>query len=228
MVLPGGCSCPNNTDNKSSFRINCLLISQDFHVVFLWGFLTVTTAAFGEKRTLMLRLFTAINMFCGQCLGDHCAWLFNWVLRVTPMAQCADLLSVHRFTVSAQIYWVFLRKCYQNCWRKSPWHSGETCGSNTTGLHVIEHVRSQNISPSITKIAGLDGPGLWLGLPGHRASYYLISPYGATWKLRLTHRQTILKRQQHKPDMFEGTRQFMLRRVRLWIEADELTVAYLL
>ena len=98
MVLPGGCSCPNNTDNKSSFRINCLLISQDFHVVFLWGFLTVTTAAFGEKRTLMLRLFTAINMFCGQCLGDHCAWLFNWVLRVTPMAQCADLLSVHRFT----------------------------------------------------------------------------------------------------------------------------------
>jgi hypothetical protein len=56
----------------------------------------------------------------------------------------------------------FWRKCYQNCWRKSRWHSGETRGFNTSGLRPISHVRSENVSPPLTTIAGLDGVGLRL------------------------------------------------------------------
>jgi len=33
-------------------------------------------------------------MFYGQRLGELCAWLFNWVLRVAPTVQRTDLLGV--------------------------------------------------------------------------------------------------------------------------------------
>lgn len=126
-------------------------------------------------------------MFCCQCLGEHCAWLFNFVLSVTSTAQCTELLGV------------------------SGGNAARIAGVNPLGTQEKHAVPTRrgcvSLSASgprtsyrtITKIAGLNGPGLWLGLKGHRTSCYLISPYGAAWKLRLTHRQIILKRQQLQP-----------------------------
>ena len=47
--------------------------------------------------------------------------------------------------LSAQIYRVFLEERYRKCWRKSRCPSGETCGSNTTGLQLTLHVRLENM-----------------------------------------------------------------------------------
>jgi len=32
-----------------------------------------------------------LTTFCGQLLGKHCVWLFDWALLVTPTAQYTDL-----------------------------------------------------------------------------------------------------------------------------------------
>ena len=55
--------------------------------------------------------------------------------------------SVYSFTV------YFWRENYQKCWRRSCWHSGETCGFSTTGLWLTLHIRSKNISFPLTTIA---------------------------------------------------------------------------
>ena len=88
----------------------------------------------------------------------------------------------------------FWRKSYQKWWKKSCWHSGETCGSSTTGLRFTLHVRSENISSPLTMITGLDRDGLWLGLPGHQTSHQYTSSCVITLKPWLSRCQLILKR----------------------------------
>jgi len=111
----------------------------------------------------MLHLFTTTNNALQSILG--------WALCMTFWLGliCYPDSSVHRFTGC------FCRKSYQKWWRKSCWHSGETCGSSTTGLWFSLHVRSENISSPLTMITGLEREGLWLGLPGHQTSHQYTS-----------------------------------------------------
>jgi len=53
------------------------------------------------------------------------------------------------------------------------------CCLNDKGNEILFRI---NISQPLTTIAGLDGAGQWLGLPGHRTSHKWISSYGATLK----------------------------------------------
>ena len=95
--------------------------------------------------------------------------------------------SVHRLT---EFFWL---KSYKKCWRKFLWHSGETCSSSMTGLQLILHFRSENISPPLTTIAGWDGVGLWLGL--FKLPYLTATPsYEVTLMPWFTRHQLILKR----------------------------------
>ena len=76
----------------------------------------------------------------------------------------------------------FWRKSHQKCWRKSCSQPAETCGSSMMGLQLTLHVRSENISPPLTTIAGNDRAGQWLGLPCHQTSHQCTSSYGDTLK----------------------------------------------
>jgi hypothetical protein len=50
----------------------------------------------------------------------------------------------------------------------------EACGYSFTGLQLILQVSSENISPQLTTIAGMNGAGLWLCLPGpHFNGFFL-------------------------------------------------------
>ena len=109
---------------------------------------------------------SAVNVWAGVV---HV--FFDWTSLVTPTAQGTGLPGVCG------------GKSYLKCWKKSRWHSGETCGSSTTGLRLTLAVRSENISPPFTTIAGLEGAGLWFGLSGHRTSHQWTSSYGATLTL---------------------------------------------
>jgi hypothetical protein len=158
--MPGCCCCLNDMGNKILFSIKWQWVNQAFQVAFLQGF---STAMFRKKQTLMLHLFTATN----KTLGGQCVWLFNWVLLVTPTAQCTDLLGVYR----------------QNATRKSggnPLGTQEKCGTSMTGLQFISHVSSKNTSLPLTTLAGLDRTGLWCGLPGHQTSHHFTSSYRST------------------------------------------------
>jgi hypothetical protein len=84
--------------------------------------------------------------------------------------------------LSAQIYWAFWRKSYQNAGRnfvgiqEKPvvpvwWVCGPLCQWDPRTSHC-----------HFTTIAGLDGAGLWLGLPGYWMSHQWTSSYGATLK----------------------------------------------
>ena len=95
---------------------------------------------------------------------------------------------------SAQIYRVFLEGKLPEMRRKSCWHSGETCGSSTTGLRFTLHVRSENISSPLTMITGLEREDLWLCLPGHQTSHQYASSRVTTLKPWLSCCQLILKR----------------------------------
>jgi hypothetical protein len=136
------------------------------HVACLLGFSTATTAVSGKEQTLLLHFFTATNKAFQSTFGRALCMTF-W-LGLT----CYLYSSSHRFT------WCFWRKCYQNGWRKSSCHSGETCASSTAGLRLISHVRSENISSPLTAIPGLEGAGRWLGLPGHRTTHNWTFPMG--------------------------------------------------
>jgi hypothetical protein len=96
--------------------------------------------------------------------------------------------SMHRFTAC------FWRENYQKCWRKSHWHSGEKFGPSMTWLRLTLHIKSENISSPLTMIIGLEGVGLWLGLPGHQTWHQCTSSYGITLKLWLSCCQLILRR----------------------------------
>ena len=124
---------------------------------------------FGQKQTLVLHLFTTANSTLPSTFGR--------ALCVTSLGlSCYPDGTGHRF---AGCLW---RETYLKCWKKSLRHSGETCGSSTTGLRLALPVRSENISPPLTAITGLEGSGLWLVLPGHRTSHQWTSSYGATLK----------------------------------------------
>jgi hypothetical protein len=86
-----------------------------------------------------------------------------------------------------------------------------------------------NISPPLTTIAGLDGAGQWRGLPGWRTSHQWTSSYGTIKALIYTSpvdskvdfislvvEAAATIRQQ--PDIFERTRQTLLRCFRLCVE----------
>jgi hypothetical protein len=122
-----------------------------------------------------------LTTFCDQLLGEHCAWLFDWALLVTPTAQNTDLPHVSR------------RKATRNARGNSVGIQGETSGSTTMGLPLTLQVRSENISPPLT-IAGLDRAGLWLGLPGLRTSHLWNSYYEATMNPWFARQHLILKR----------------------------------
>ena len=123
------------------------------------GFSLTVTAMFGQQQMLMLHLFTATNNALWSAIGRILLMTFWFGLTCYPNG------SVHRFTLC------FWRKSYEKCWRKSHCHSGETCGSSTTGLQLTLRVKSENVSPPVITIDGLDGAGQWLGLPGHWASH---------------------------------------------------------
>ena len=53
------------------------------------------------------------------------------------------------------------------------------CGLNDKGNEILFRT---NISPALTMIAGLDGAGQWLGLPGHWTSHQWTISYGAVLK----------------------------------------------
>ena len=96
--------------------------------------------------------------------------------------------------LSAQITVCFWRKSYKKCWRKSHCQSVETFDSSMTVLWLTLHIRSENISSSLTMIAGLDGVGQWVSFPGHQASHQWTNSYGATLKTWFTCCLLILKR----------------------------------
>jgi len=120
--------------------------------------------------------------FCGQLLGEHCAWIFDWALLVTPTAQYTDLPYVSG------------RKATRNARGNPVGIQGETYGSRTMWLPLNLHVRSENISLPLTTIAGLDRAGLWLGLSGLRTSHQWTSYYEVTLNPWLARRQLLLKR----------------------------------
>jgi hypothetical protein len=64
------------------------------------------------------------------------------------------------------------------------------CCLNDKGNEILFTI---NIPPPLTTIAGLDGAGQRLGLPGHRTSHQWTSSYEATLKPWFTSRQLILK-----------------------------------
>ena len=84
--------------------------------------------------------------------------------------------------LTARIYWAFLEE-------KLP----EACGSSMTGVRATLHFRSDNISPQIATIAGLEDVDLWLGLPVHRTLHQRASSYGATLKHWFARHRLILK-----------------------------------
>jgi hypothetical protein len=93
--------------------------------------------------------------------GGRYVWHFSLVLRVTPMAQCTDLMGVYG----------------ENTIRISGGNSlgtQEKWGTNTKLLHLILHVSSDNTSLPLTTLTGLDKTGLWCGLPGHQTSHHLF------------------------------------------------------
>ena len=132
------------------------------------GFSTATTAMSGQKQTL-----TAASAHCHEQRFAVNFWeggLFDWALLVSPTAQCTDLpgFSGGKATTNAG---------------ENPFGTqGETHGSSTMGPRLTLHVRSRNITPPLKTIAGMDGAGLWLGLPGHRTPHQWTSPYEATLK----------------------------------------------
>ena len=161
------------------------------------GFSTAITAMFGQMQSLIVHLFTATNNVVLSTFGLALCMTFWLGLTCYP-----DGL-VHRFTGC------FWRKSYQKCWRKSHWHSGETCGSSTMGLQLTLHVRSENIPLPLKTVAGLDGVGLWLGLPGYWTSHQWPSSYWATLKPWFIHHWLILKRILLS-GIFECSRQSLL------------------
>ena len=196
-----GC-CLNNMGNKILFGIKWQWANQVFHVAFLQGF---STAMFREKETLMLHLFTATNKTLHSIFGwAMCMWLSNWVLLVTPTAQCADLLGVYA----------------ENPTRisgENPLGTQEKYGNSTTGLQLISHVSPKNTSLPLTTIAGLYRTGPCCGLPGHQTSHNFTSSYRTTYKLVTYSLQLIMKRillshifeaaatPKQKPGTFEHT-----------------------
>jgi len=52
---------------------------------------------------------------------------------------------------------------------------GGCCCLNDKGNEIFFRI---NISPPLTRMAGLDGAGQWLGLPGYWTSHQLTSSYG--------------------------------------------------
>jgi hypothetical protein len=100
---------------------------------------------FGQKQTLMLYLFTATsNTWRELCM--------TFWLGLTSYPHG----SVHRFT---RCFW---RKCYQNCWRKSPCHSGETmvparrgCGSFLSSALRTSHRHLQRSLDWTGQVCGL-------------------------------------------------------------------------
>jgi len=142
----------------------------------------------------------------------------QWFVVMFWQALCMTILlgltcnhdgSVHRLT---EFFWP---KSYQKCWRKFLWHSRQTCGSSVMGLWLILHVRSENISPPLTTIGGLDGVGPWLGL--FKSPDLTPTSYGATLMPRFTRHQLTLKRillpvlwRWQQPGIFEGTCQSLL------------------
>jgi len=210
--LSGVICCLKNTGNKSPFRTNWWWVSQSFHTAFLRGFLTVTTAAFGEQRTLMLHLFTATKMFCGQCLGDYCAWLFNWL--------------------SAQIYWVFpvemlpelleeiLLALRGNMWLQHDGVAGHW--ARQVPEYLTANYKDRWIGRAGSVAWPSRSPGLIL-LDFSQRCYMKTSTYSSSDDFEEAAAPT-----RHNPGVYDGTRQFLLRRFRLWIEADEITFEYLL
>jgi len=140
----------------------------------------------GLKQTLMLHLFSGTNnafLLFGQALC-----LTFWLV-----LTCYPNGSMHRFT-----------GCFWG-------GSYQKHGGSATELQLTLHVRYKNISPLI--IAGLDGAGLQLVLPGHQTSHQWTSSSGATFKPWFTSHQLILKRillpvllRQQQPGIFECTR----------------------
>lgn len=96
--LPCGCSCLNNTGNKSPFRIDWRWISQDFHVVFLRGvFNSCNSRVWGEANT------HAAFVHCHQkCFSVS---VLTTIVRVSLIGS-----YVLPLRLSAQIYWVFLEE----------------------------------------------------------------------------------------------------------------------
>jgi hypothetical protein len=117
----------------------------------------------------------AEGKICGQRLWGAMYATF-WMGLV-----CYPYVLVHIFTGRA---W---RNYHQNCWGISSWQSRETRGSRTTGLRLILPVTSENLSPPLTAITGLDRAGLLLGFPVNRTSHHWASSYGATWQTWSTH-----------------------------------------
>jgi hypothetical protein len=158
-----GC-CLNDMGNKIPFSIKWEWVNQVFRVAFLQGF---STTMFREKQTLMLHFFTATKDFALNIWVEQRAWLLDWVLLVTPMAQCTDLPGISE----------------ENATRTAggnPLGTQEKCGTSTTGLQLISHISSENTSLPPTTLAGLNRTGLWCGLPGHQTSHHFTSSYRTT------------------------------------------------
>ena len=125
IFLPDGCCYLNDTGNKINFRISWRWKNHVCHVACFWGFSTATTAMSGKEQILLLRFFTATNRAFRSTFG-----------RALSMAFWMGLYPYSSLRGFAGCSW---RKCYQNCWRKSPCHSGETCASSKAGLGLISH-----------------------------------------------------------------------------------------
>jgi len=132
------------------------------------GFSTTTAAMFGQKQTIMLHLFTATNIAWWSVFGQALIVTFHLGL-VILTTQCADLPCVSGGKVPKMLEEIHLSV-------------RRNIGSGMAMLRLTLHIRSENISPPLTTVTGLDRAGQWLGLPGHQTSHQGTSSYGAILK----------------------------------------------
>ena len=106
----------------------------------------------------------------------HCRHQQHFVREFLIWPSLLTHSLMHRFT--GCFWW----KRYQNCWKKFPWDSGETCSSSTTGLRLISHATSENIPPQLTRIDVSGGAQPCLCLLGQCTAHHWNSSYGTICK----------------------------------------------
>ena len=116
-----------NLGGPGAFRISWRWANHVCHVACLRGFSTAATAVSGKKQIFLLYFFTATSKALRSRFGRALCMTF-WL-----GLNCYLYSSLHVF---AGCFW---RKCYQRCWRKSSYHSRETCAFSKAGLRLISH-----------------------------------------------------------------------------------------
>ena len=144
---------------KSSSVSNKWVI-QAFHMAFLHKF---SIAIFREKQTLMVHLLTATKNTSQLIFGLAMCMTFDWVLLVTPMVQCTDLLCVSGENDTRLA-------------RGNPLGTQEKCGTSMAGLQLISHVTSENTSLATYNIhlIGQDWPVVWPARSPDLTSFYFF------------------------------------------------------